>query len=139
MALRRLTLRTKLLSLAGIGALFTSLLAAIALAGHAQLAQVNGEQVRLSDVQTQVLDASRYQRQLRAQVWFAYLVSGGGVDEEREHVTEEFDGAAAGLRQASDRLHILADAAQEPDALHELASEEREFARPAPTASIRRS
>jgi diguanylate cyclase (GGDEF)-like protein len=128
MSLRRLTLRAKLLSLAGIGALFTSLLAAVALVGHAQLAQVNAEQVRLSDVQTQVLEASRYQRQLRAQVWFAYLVSGGGVDEEREHVTEEFDDAAAGLRQASERLHLLADGAKDPDALHQLASEEREFA-----------
>lgn len=114
MALKRLTLRARLLALAAIGAFFTLLVGGVALACNAQIAAVNAAEVRLGDAQAQVLEASRHQRQIRAQVWFAYLASAGTVEEDRDHVVEEYDAAAAGLRAAADRLHAMADQSRSP-------------------------
>jgi diguanylate cyclase (GGDEF)-like protein len=119
--------RARLISIAAVGAVFTLVVGVVGLAGYSRMNAVNAAESRLGETQALVLQASMAQRQLRAQVWFAYTLTAGGTGLEAEEVHEEFDAAAGDLHSTLARLRPLVEHTPYPHQLQTIITAETDL------------
>lgn len=76
MRLTRITLRTRMIGLAGVGALLTGAVGLSGLVGHARVAEAGAQQAAVEQARASTTRVAALQHQVRGNVWFALTAAG---------------------------------------------------------------
>lgn len=136
MRLTRFTLRTRMLGLAGVGALLTGAVGVSGLVGYARVGQAGAQQAAVEQARASTARVTALQHQVRGNVWFAltaadehdHAVTAGGAEALQPQIRAELDTLTRTLVAEAAKLAVMDAHGALRDQVQRLARNEEAYA-----------